>query len=198
MSLDQLAPAFVNFQAELTKVDKSAENPFFHSSYAPLPEVMETLQPLLAKHDLAVVCMPHIFYDGDKPHNGLMWYLMHSSGQYLSGEWVLTPAKRDPQSEGSDVTYKRRYGIMAITGLVADEDDDGNAGSTPAPAKESVPKPPPLRKKDKLEVAKDTLRAAIMKAKANPEDFTWVKDETDVDRILGAAAALNLGTAVKA
>lgn len=130
--LDKFAPALVAFQADLSPVGKSASNPFFKSKYAPLPEVRESLQPLLAKHKLALISFPTVL---DSGKNGLHFYLIHESGQYLDGVWQLNPVKQDPQGEGSATTYARRYGDMAITGLVADDDDDGNAASQSAPAK---------------------------------------------------------------
>ena len=126
---DKLGAALVAFQAELSPVEKSAANPFFKSKYAPLPEVRQALQPILAKHKLALLSFPAIV----EGKNGLKFYLMHESGQFLSGEWMLNPVKNDPQAEGSATTYLRRYGDMAITGMVADEDDDGNAASHDKP-----------------------------------------------------------------
>lgn len=186
MNIDQLAPALVAFQAELGTVAKSADNPFFKSKYAPLPEVRATLQPLLAKHNLALIAMPEVFAEAlASPVNGLHWYLVHESGQYLEGKWMLTPKDRTPQGEGSDVTYKRRYGDMAITGLVADDDDDGNEASRPAKKPKTVPV-------DELEVAKDKLREAIDKSGARPSDFAWVASATadDIPQILETAEAL--------
>lgn len=191
MELDKLAPAIVALQAQLQPVDKSADNPFFKSKYAPLPEVRAAMQPLLAANDLALVTMPAII----EGRNGLHFYLIHASGQYIDGQWLLTPVKNDPQGEGSDTTYKRRYGEMAIMGLVADEDDDGNAASAPRPAakRKSAEKPAAL------ETAKADLRAAITKSKADPGEYTWVADATDADveKIRGIAAALALGTVVE-
>lgn len=46
----------------------------------------------------------------------------------MSGETYYPLAKRDPQAVGSAMTYGRRYGLMAILGVVTD-DDDGQAGS---------------------------------------------------------------------
>lgn len=138
--LDKFAPDFVALQADLAPVDKSAANPFFKSRYAPLPDVREALQPLLAKHNFGLSVFPTIIYnEAGVPQNGLRFLLIHSSGQYLEGEWLLTPAKNDSQGQGADTTYKRRFGEMAITGLVADEDDDGHAASRPAPAPRQKP-----------------------------------------------------------
>ena len=158
MELDKLAPAVVAMQAALSPVDKSASNPFFKSKYAPLPEVRAAMQPILAANKLALVTMPTII-DGQ---NGLHFYLLHASGQYLEGQWLLTPAKRDPQGEGADTTYKRRFGEMAITGLVADDDDDGHYASQPRPQAAKAVAPP--AKKTEADHKRDELRAyAILK-----------------------------------
>lgn len=197
--LDQLAPALVAFQSELVPVEKTADNPFFRSKYAPHPEVRKALQPLLAKNGLALTCVPTLI-DGE---NGLYFYLIHKSGQYLSGQWKLTPKDRTPQGEGSDTTYKRRYGDMAITGLVADEDDDGNAASFHNQARQAARVEEPVRKMTPLEVAKNQLRDAITKAGLTREqaaEYGWVKDATDkdIDNIRGLAQALALGKPVEA
>lgn len=192
MELDKLAPAVVKLQSLLSPVDKSASNPFFKSKYAPLPEVRAALQPLLASCDLALITMP-VIIDGQ---NGLHFFLIHSSGQYLDGQWLLTPAQKTPQGEGADVTYKRRFGEMAITGLVADEDDDGQKASAPSaptkPRKESQSLP------TRLDLAKARLRNAIKSSGVKADDYAWVAKATDSDseKIEGIAAALELGKAV--
>ena len=55
--------------------------------------------------------------------------LAHESGEWISGELLLPLTKADAQGVGSAITYGRRYGLAAIVGIVADEDDDGNAAS---------------------------------------------------------------------
>lgn len=148
--LDKLAPDFVALQADLAPVDKSAANPFFKSKYAPLPEVRKAMQPILAKHNFGLAVFPAIIVNEvtGEPQNGLRFMLLHASGQKIEGEWLLTPAKNDSQGQGADTTYKRRFGEMSITGLVADEDDDGHAASfRPAPQvaakRPSAPPKPP-------------------------------------------------------
>lgn len=194
--LDKLAPAVVALQASLSPVDKSAANPFFKSKYAPLPEVRAALQPLLAANKLALLTFPTII-DGQ---NGLHFYLIHASGQYIDGQWLLTPAKKDPQGEGSDCTYKRRYAEMAITGLVADEDDDANAASGSRAA--VTFRPSAAIANGQLEKAKASLRQAIKSAGLSAEqakEYSWVAKATadDLDKITGLAEALSMGKAVK-
>ena len=145
LALDKLAPALVALQADLKPVEKSAANPFFKSKYAPLPAVMQVVQPLLARHKLAVSqFVTHL--DGQ---SALRTLLIHESGQLLEDtQPLLLPQTHEedkwdrdaqqlvtrfvvptPQDQGSAITYARRYGVMAVLGLVADEDDDGNAAS---------------------------------------------------------------------
>ena len=133
MDLDKLAPAVVAMQAALSPVDKSASNPFFKSKYAPLPEVRAAMQPILAANGLALVTLPAVIESNGAQQNALRFMLIHTSGQYLEGVWLLTPGKNDSQGQGADCTYKRRFGEMSITGLVADDDDDGNYASQPRP-----------------------------------------------------------------
>jgi len=195
--LDKLAPAVVKLQSLLTPVGKSADNPFFKSKYAPLPEVRAALQPLLASCDLALVTMPTII-DGN---NGLHFYLFHASGQYLDGQWILTPAQKNPQGEGADTTYKQRFGIMAITGLVADEDDDGNQASKGSAAPVTASYTAKLAKPkaaSRLDQAKSRLRDAIKSSGVKGDEYAWVAKATDSDaeKIDGLAAALELGRSV--
>lgn len=155
---DKLAPDFVALQADLAPVEKSAANPFFKSKYAPLPEVREALQPLLAKHNFGLATPPCIIRTENGVQNGLHFILMHTSGQTLEGEWLLTPAKNDSQGQGADVTYKRRFGEMAITGLVADEDDDGNTASFRPAAQPRTATAKPQPAKSEADVKRDQLR----------------------------------------
>ena len=157
MEFDKLAPDFVAMQAELSPVDKSADNPFFKSKFAPLPEVRKAAQPILAKHNFGLSVFPAIIRDeAGKPQNGLRFILLHASGQHIDGEWLLTPAKNDSQGQGADITYKRRFGEMSITGLVADEDDDGNYASQPRP-QAAKPAVKPAEKTD-ADLRRDELR----------------------------------------
>lgn len=50
----------------------------------------------------------------------------------------LRPVKNDPQAHGSATSYAKRYAYMAVLGLVADEDDDGNKASAKSPPTTTV------------------------------------------------------------
>lgn len=129
-----IAQALVAFQAEVGNVSKGKENTFFHSNYADLAAVKAEAQPFLTKHGLAVVQAPGYLVVGDKIYDTLLTKVVHAkSGEVEQSTLVLKPVKQDPQAQGSAITYARRYAFMALLGLVADDDDDGNAASAPAP-----------------------------------------------------------------
>jgi len=137
--LKDLFTALSKFQGELKPVAKSAENPFFKSSYADLSSVWESIRAPLIKNGLSVIQTTKTVEN----RLVLMTMLCHSSGQHVVSEYPVNPVKSDPQGLGSAMTYARRYSLMAIIGQVAaDEDDDGNHASGNAP-KPQAPQPPP-------------------------------------------------------
>jgi ERF superfamily len=162
--INELAAALVAAQAEFSAVPKNSANPFFKSKYAALPDVVAHTAPVLAKHGLAV----SQFIEGEYLPDGLITYLLHSSGQYLAHTMRLHLPKDDPQGQGSAVTYARRYAYMAVLGLVADEDDDGNRASAPAPRRESAPRA--AAKPVDASNAPVEVRDIITAAQAAPDD----------------------------
>src|SRR5581483_2324747 len=53
-NLDELGAALSAAQGEFEAVSKTANNPFFKSKYAALPDVVKAATPILAGHGLAV------------------------------------------------------------------------------------------------------------------------------------------------
>ena len=119
-----LAAALVKAHAEINGVVKSATNPFFKSKYATLDNVVDAVKPPLLKQGIVVV------QGVQDAENGVAveTMLLHSSGQWISSTLRLPASKEDAQGYGSAITYGRRYGLMAICGVPA-EDDDGNAAT---------------------------------------------------------------------
>lgn len=186
----ELAAALVAAQAEFSAIPKNSDNPFFKSKYADLATVVAVTSPILAKHGLGLSQFP----SGTQEHPALTTYLIHSSGQFVACEMPLYLPKNDPQGQGSALTYARRYAYMAVLGLVADEDDDGNAAS-PKIAVHRIggggtgEGPAPLVK------AKNKLRDAVKASGADALEYAWVQNATiaDVPKILGLAEALSSG-----
>ena len=139
--VDAFIKALVGLQAELPVVTKNAVNPHFGSKFADLATIIETVRPLLAKHGFALTQHPE-HHEGQPT---LVTRLWHSGGSSVRSEMLLCMGKNDPQSQGSALTYARRYAISAILGLATEEDDDGNAASAPSKAPQATQRRPPLR-----------------------------------------------------
>jgi hypothetical protein len=121
------AEAFVKLQAAIRPAIKDATNPAFRSKYADLGAVWEAVKQPLTDNGFSVIQSPD--FDGDT-----MWLrttILHVSGERVEGRYPLRPVKQDPQGFGSALTYARRYSLSAMLGVVADDDDDGNAASAP-------------------------------------------------------------------
>ena len=128
-TIASLAAALNKAQAEMSGAKKSAKNPFFKSNYANLEEVINCVKEPFADNGLSFVQFP-ISGDGVA---GVETTIMHESGEFISGEFMLKCSKNDPQGMGSAITYARRYGLQSACGIPS-EDDDGNAASAKKPA----------------------------------------------------------------
>lgn len=140
-SVAKISVALAHAQGEFEAIDKSAANPFFRSNYAPLPEVVKAATPILAKHGIAV--WQGIDHDaaGD-----LLWTVVFHDGEFIGSAMRMRPVKNDPQSQGSAITYARRYAYMAVLGLVADEDDDGERAQGRGGSQQPTRRPQTTRK----------------------------------------------------
>ena len=125
-----LAAAF----AQIEGATKSANNPHFKSKYADLTSVIEALKPALIANGLFFTqrCEPS--------ENGVTieTVIGHAGGEELSLGKLFVPAnKQDAQGFGSALTYARRYALVTAFGVPV-EDDDGNAASRAAPARQAI------------------------------------------------------------
>ena len=122
--IDKLASALSKAQSEMKGAEKKSINPFFNSGYADLHTVIESSFPHLTNHGLSVI-------QGNESRPGEFFVttmLLHESGQWIKSKLKMPVEKITAQSIGSTITYGRRYGLSAITGI-AQYDDDGNAAS---------------------------------------------------------------------
>ena len=168
--IKDLAAAMAKFQAELKPAIKGNTNPYFKSRYADLQACWDCCREALVKNGLSVV-------QGSRESNGEIvtvdTRLMHASGQWIESSLTMKPAKADPQGVGSAVTYARRYALSAILGIVADEDDDGNAATHNEPKKA-------------ISVAEKAVGAAKVEPLIGKESESFLKlaDPALVDRVL--------------
>ena len=131
--IDKLAAALSKAQSEMKGAEKKSENPFFNSGYADLHTVIQSSFPSLTKYGLSVI-------QGNESSPGeffITTMLLHESGQWIKSKLKMPIEKVTAQSIGSTITYGRRYGLSAISGI-AQYDDDGNAVSSKGITKQHV------------------------------------------------------------
>lgn len=123
--IDKLADALAKAQLEMESAKMDSTNPHFRSSYADMASVVKASRPHLAKHGIAVVQCTSATPDGVVT---IKTMLMHSSGQWISSDFSVKPAKTDMQGIGSAITYARRYCYSSLVGITSsNDDDDGEA-----------------------------------------------------------------------
>jgi hypothetical protein len=133
---ENIASAFVAAQAQITHVVKRKTGQAAGATYryAELSDVIEMVRPILHAHGLA-------FQSINSPHpNGALvrTRLIHESGETMESDGTFIPIsdvrKRDgsvipagAQQAGSAYTYSRRYDLIAMLGIAADDDDGAAA-----------------------------------------------------------------------
>lgn len=133
--INELAAALAKAQAAMKPAAKDSENPHFRSKYADLASIWEACRKPLTDNGLSIVQAPADAGDGVV---SLRTLLLHSSGQWMATTVSARLTKNDAQGVGSALTYLRRYSLAGMVGVVADEDDDGNAASA-GPQRASQP-----------------------------------------------------------
>lgn len=157
-SIVKLAAALTKASAEIENATKNATNPHFKNQYADLPEIINTVRPVLAANGLALVQLPG-YAEGIATVEGV---LMHESGEWIAGTAGSRVPKDDPQGVGSATTYLRRYQAAAML-FIGQEDDDGEMASQPA--KKAAPaKPAPSKTADADKANLATGRALWIEA----------------------------------
>lgn len=93
-------------------------------AYATLAAVLDEIRGPLSDNELALLQGPAI--DHETGVLRVETRIVHSSGQWVACVSECQVKAGDAQSIGSGQTYMRRYGLLALLGLAA-EDDDGQA-----------------------------------------------------------------------
>jgi len=129
-AIDALAAALVAAATELTDVHRTrtAQIPTksggsYGYRYADLADLLQAVRPVLAKHGLVATQTASTV--GDEV--AIWTTLLHQTGQFVTASALTLPAGRTAQETGSAVTYGRRYALMALLGLAADDDDGAAA-----------------------------------------------------------------------
>lgn len=180
-STQKLLAAFLKVQAETKTLVKNKKNPHTGSMYADLEAVANVADAVLTKHGLTLLTLPasNLSHSSGIYSIGVLCMLAHpESGEWITQEFLM-PApiekrwKKDPstkketdviaqegvtaQGAGSVLTYMRRYAIVTILNLRAEDDDDGNSASGRAYEAPEKPKSPQERIHDLKEHAVNVL-----------------------------------------
>lgn len=119
-SVKNLVTALSKAHAEaLLNVVKDSVNPHFKNRYASLEACCESINGPLSKFEIVVTQML-------LPHDHELYLktqLTHVSGEWMASYYPIIPIKTDPQGYGSALSYARRYSLLAITNLGAEDDD---------------------------------------------------------------------------
>lgn len=159
--MKNIASALSKFHELVPDIKKGSTNPFFNSKYAGLDAILPVIQEPLKQAGLTFTQIPSGL-------NKLKTIIIHiESGETVEGELEITPARQDPQGQGSALTYMRRYALVAMLGLNTEEDDDGNASIKPQ-AKTRVSKAtpasktPPSPKSEAEDPLKEEIKAKML------------------------------------
>ena len=120
--------AVLALHGDLEALKKDEKNPFFKSSYVPLPKMIRALKPILQKHGF-ILSQPT---DVANTQNGIVNVVFSSITHAKTGlndtAKLVIPNLEDMQKLGGAITYARRYTLSALLGL-EETDDDGNTAT---------------------------------------------------------------------
>lgn len=175
--------ALAAFQAEMPVVPKAklAQLGQYSYKYADLADISAAAMPLLAKYGLSFSCTPELTERGTVLHGTLFF----SSGEYLRGTLAVSGSR--PQEIGSSLTYARRYLLGCLTGIVTDEDDDGQMAQAAGKRKPAAEKPDgparTVRRKPRAPAGQPVADVPL------PDDPSWAApwagDDSPVSRSSG-------------
>jgi hypothetical protein len=169
--------ALLAAQKEMQNPQNTATNPFFKSKYAPLPDILKQVRPILNKHGLILQQNTGSNEEGT-PYIETILRHTDSTECIKSGRLYLQPDNQKVQGVGSALTYGRRYQLAAFLGISSEDDNDANnpddkpvkQQQTQSNTPQRKPKKPKAaaKKKPKASKPKDTPNWKQL-SKENPE-----------------------------
>lgn len=110
--------ALIDLQGQLKPISRSkvVKVKSFEFRYAPLDAITEYITPLMQQNGLAFLQA----VDADC----LTTRIIHKSGQWIESDTFLNREQPNMQGFGGEITYKRRYALCSLLGIVSDDDVD--------------------------------------------------------------------------
>lgn len=163
-----LVEALAAFQADMPSVTLDGKNPHFNSKFATLANISNIVTPKLLAQGIVHSNGSRVTDEGKMV---ITVEIVHvESGEAKTAEFPVT--QTDPQKVGSAMSYFRRYGLAALTGIVADGDDDGNSASAPAPKplQNARAQAPRKGQDNEVEALKKRIREEFIEGKGIDKD----------------------------
>lgn len=119
--MSELAKALAVWQSSLPSAAMSGKNPHYKSRFSTLQDIVDCARTASA-HGIAFTQE----VDFDEARMFVRTMMLHASGEMRESRCpIISRDASDPQKMGSAITYAKRYGLQAMFGIPADEDDDG-------------------------------------------------------------------------
>lgn len=187
--MGDIVEALLNVQKEIQNPKMTGDNPFTKSKYAPLPDILNQVRPLLTEQGIVCIQNTGSCSDGSLFVQTKLLY-SNGNGQEVieSDKLILSPdsgkMKSDIQGVGSAITYGRRYQIMALLNIAGEgEDDDGSSASkTP---KGNDAKETPNNRQNNTTKAPKTSKTGKKSKTSKTSKTSRASDEEAVSDILG-------------
>jgi hypothetical protein len=203
-TISKLAVSLSKAQSNIGAAAKEAKNPFFKSAYADLGSVMEAVKGPLLEQGISVLQPVGHTQDG---LTYVETILLHESGEFIGDKMIVTCAKeKDPQAQGSAISYARRYSLQSML-FVPAQDDDGEGATSRKPNPKEQPQPEakegpftgkPNLKKLVEELAKAGITTdealATLKYKNGEDGLPSVPEDVESLLVCKDATAANLVT----
>lgn len=98
---------------------ETADTGKYKYKYASLSKIWVEIKAQLEKNQLTIVQPPT-----SNVSDQLETWIFHSSGEWMFSSMRLIITREDPQGMGSAISYARRYAIVAMLGIITDDDND--------------------------------------------------------------------------
>lgn len=112
-------------QKEVGAISKDSKNPFFKSKYFDINKLLEVVKPVLSKHGL-VLLQP-------LEDNKVYSKIFDVESELGISSYLELPNLSDPQKIGSAISYYRRFTLVSLLGLEAEDEDGNNLKAKPKP-----------------------------------------------------------------
>ena len=113
-----LVPALFKAKGKFPRIAKNKEGQAGNRKfrYAPLDEINDLIDPILREHELMIT-------QGTEGHE-IVTRLEHISTEWREIRMPVNAEHANMQSYGIEITYRRRYSVQLILGIVTEEDID--------------------------------------------------------------------------